>query len=172
MAAFLGLKPARLEWGLHEKIVERGADGFYHPEVVTLQWLTYERAQADKRAGNNELERQRERLTKAKADIVERRLAEIDGSLIGSTAIVETLRTVCTRIRSKMQAALPRLTRACFHAPNLVEALKRSRAEFDILLAELSALKDLGTTKFEVVKDESETIDRSATATGKRKRAG
>jgi hypothetical protein len=35
MAAFLGIKPSRLEWAGKEGIVKREADGFYPCETVT-----------------------------------------------------------------------------------------------------------------------------------------
>src|SRR4029453_2316331 len=46
MAQFLAIKRERLQWATREKIVERAFDGSYHPEVVTAQWLRYERKRA------------------------------------------------------------------------------------------------------------------------------
>jgi hypothetical protein len=152
MADFLGIKRERLSWATREKIVEKDEAGWYHPEIVTAQWLNYERARATKKAGRGEFERQRVRLTKAKAEAAERRLAMLDGTLLGTEAIVESVKTVCLRIKSKLQSALPGLTRSVFHAPNLNEALRRSRAEFDVVIAELSALDNsTRAAEFEVV---------------------
>jgi len=157
MAAFLAIKPVRLEWASTEKIVEREDNGLYRPEIVTGQWLAYERGRAAKKAGRSEFERQRLRLIRAKAEAAERRLAMLDGSLVGTDAIVESVRTVCLRIKSKLQAALPRLARACYHAPNVQESLRVVRAEFDLLIRELSALDGAGvTTQFEVVNDDDD----------------
>jgi hypothetical protein len=168
MAAFLSIKRVRLSWATREAIVERDADGSYRPEIVTAQWLKYERGRIDKKAGRSEFERQRVRLTRAKAEEVERRLAILDHSLLGTDDIVQGVKTVCLRIKSKLQAALPRLTRACYHAPNLAEALKNSRREFDLLIAELFALEANGeATQFEVVTDASgESAERSAVDKG------
>ena len=41
------------------------------------------------------------------------------------------------RIKSKLQAAIPRIARSCYHAPNVNEALKNARSEFDAVIAEL-----------------------------------
>jgi phage terminase Nu1 subunit (DNA packaging protein) len=171
MATFLGIKRERLKWATSEGIVERDDGGQYHPEVATSQWLNYERSQIARRAGESEFERQRARLTRAKAETVERHLAVLDGSLMATNEIVQTVKTVCLRIKSKLHAALPRLTRTCFHAPSLTEALKKSRGEFDLLIAELTALDDAGTKQFEVVKDANGDSERSTAAKSQRKRA-
>jgi hypothetical protein len=67
------------------------------------------------------------RLTRAKAEEVERRLAILDHSLLGTDDIVQTVKAVCLRIKSKLQAAIPRLAKACYHAPSLTEADYRNR---------------------------------------------
>jgi hypothetical protein len=173
MADFLGIKRERLSWATREKIVEKDEAGWYHPEIVTLQWLTYERGRSAKKEGKSEFERQRARLARAKAEVAERRLAMLDRALLGTDDIVETIKTVCVRIRSKLQAALPRIARGCFHAPSLTEALAKARSEFDLLLNELSALNDVGSTNFEVVKDANgKSAERSTAVRGKRKRTG
>jgi hypothetical protein len=155
MADFLTIKRVRLQWATREGIVERSKDG-YCPEIVTGQWLSYERGRMDKKAHRNEFERERVRLTRAKAEAAERQLAVLDGSLLGTHDIVQSVKTVCLRIKSKLQAALPRLTRACYHAPSLTEASKNSRVEFDLLISELSGLENGAVpAQFEVVEDEN-----------------
>ena len=89
----------------------------------------------------SEFERQRSRLTRAKAEAAERKLAMLDRALVGTGDIIERAKSVCLRIKSKLQAALPRIARNCYYAPNLTEALFKVRAEFDLLIAELSALE-------------------------------
>jgi len=164
MADFLSMKAVTLGWATRNGIVERDGDGSYRPEIVTGQWLKYERGRAAKKAGRSEFERQRVRLTKMKADVVERRLCQLDGSLVGTDDIVASMKTVCLRIKSKLQAALPRITRACYHAPNLTEALKGSRAEFDVLISELSTLEnDTAPTQFEVVNADGASAKGSTT---------
>jgi hypothetical protein len=160
MANFLLIKQERLSWATRNGIVERDADGFYRPEIVTPAWLKYERARSALKSKHNEFEKQRVRLTRAKAEAAERKLALLDGSLMSTEGIIETVKTVCLRIKSKLQAALPKLTRACYHAPSLNEASKSSRAEFDLLIAELAALENGEvTTQFAVVKDDDANDD-------------
>jgi hypothetical protein len=155
MADFLVIKRERLSWATRNGIIERDRDGSYRPEIVTGQWLKYERGSHAKKAGRSEFERQRVRLTRAKAETAERRLALLDGSLMNSADMIESAKAVCLRIKSKLQAALPRIARRCYHAPSVNEALKSARAEFDILIAELSALENgAAPTEFEVVRDE------------------
>jgi hypothetical protein len=153
MADFLEIKPERLAWATREKIVDREGSGFYRPEIVVGQWLNYERTRSAKRSKRSEFERQRARLTRAKAEAAERQLAIIDGTLLSTGDIVETARAVALRIKSKLQAALPRIARGCYHAPNVTEALIKARGEFDLLINELSALENAGTPQFEVVSD-------------------
>jgi hypothetical protein len=156
MADFLLIKRARLEWATHEKIVERDADGFYRPEIVTGQWLKYERGPRARSRGRtgSEFEKQRARLTRAKAEAAERRLALLDRSLINGDDMLEAVRTICLRIKSKLQAALPRIARSCYHAPSVSEALKNARSEFDVVIGELSTLDNgASPTQFEVVND-------------------
>jgi hypothetical protein len=141
MAQFLAIKRERLQWATREKIVERAFDGSYHPEVVTAQWLRYERKRAAQKSGRSELEKQRIRFVKAKADAQERRLALLDHALVNGDDMVASVKTVCLRIRSKLQAALPRIARSCYHSANVTESLKNARGEFDVLLAELSTLE-------------------------------
>jgi hypothetical protein len=171
MADFLGIKQQRLSWATREGIVKKSETGWYRPEVVTSQWLAYERTRSTKKSVRSEFERQRARLARVKADTAERRLAVLDGSLLGTEEIVQTVKTVCLRIKSKLQAAIPKLTRACFHAPSLKEALSKARGEFDLLIAELSALDDAGTTQFQVVKNaDGESAERSTAGGDREKR--
>ena len=167
MADFLSMKAVTLGWATRNGIVERDGDGSYRPEIVTGQWLKYERGRAAKKAGRSEFERQRVRLTKMKADVVERRLCQLDGSTVLTIRAMScwaSMKTVCLRIKSKLQAALPRITRACYHAPNLTEALKGSRAEFDVLISELSTLEnDTAPTQFEVVNADGASAKGSTT---------
>jgi hypothetical protein len=167
MAAFLSIKAVTLAWASREKIVSRERDGFYHPEIVVGQWLKYERGRHAKKAGKSEFERQRVRLTRAKAEAAERRLAILDGALLSTDDIVASVRTVCLRIKSKLQAALPRIARSCYHAPSVNESLKNARGEFDVLIAELSALENGAMpAQFEVVNDDDGSTARPAADKG------
>jgi phage terminase Nu1 subunit (DNA packaging protein) len=155
MAAFLGIQAVRLAWATREKIIERDKDGLYRPEIVTAQWLAYERSpRARGRKRGSEFERQRARLTRAKAEAAERRLALLDRSLVGTGDIIERVKTVCLRIRNKLLTSAPRIARACYSAPSVSEAMQAARREFDSLLSELSALnEDELREEFEVVHD-------------------
>lgn len=168
MANFLLIKRERLSWATREGIVSRDKDDLYRPEVVTPEWLAYERARSAKKNKRSEFEKQRARLTSAKAAEVERRLAIADGSLLSTDDIIETTKTVCLRIKSKLQAAIPRIARGCYHAPNVTEALFKARDEFDLLISELSALEGgARPTQFEVVNDAGGNgSERSATDEG------
>jgi len=76
----------------------------------------------------------------------------LDRALVGTSDIIERAKAVCLRIKSKLQAALPRIARSCYYAPNVTESLFKVRAEFDLLIAELSALEaGEHPTEFEVV---------------------
>jgi hypothetical protein len=161
MAAFLSIKYVRLEWATHEGIVERDSQGLYHPEIVTAQWLTYERSRNAKSARRSEFERQRARLTRAKAEAAERKLAQLDHALVGTGDIVERLKVVCLRIRNKLLTSLPRIARGCYSAPSVSEAMSAARREFDLVINELSALQEDGIhAEFEVVSD-AESAERS-----------
>jgi hypothetical protein len=163
MAAFLGIKYVTLEWATHEGIVKRGDDGKYRPETATLEWLTHERARSAKCEHRSEFERERIRLTKAKADREELRLAALNRSLVSPDDVIELTKTVCLRIRNKMTASIPRIARSCYAAPNPKEATLAVRHEFDTLLVELSALKP-GRRRgdLELVKDDTNGDRRSA----------
>jgi hypothetical protein len=156
MAAFLGIDPKRLERATNAGIVARSG-GFYPVATVTAQWLAYERSQNSRSKRRSELERQKARLPRVKAEIAERNLAALEQKWVDSESVGETLRVVCFRIRTKFQSALARLARGCYYAQSLVESNHRARAEFDTLMAELSALKgsDLADmeTGFEIVED-------------------
>ena len=52
MAEFLAINASRLEWAGHEGIVKRERDGSYRPEIVTAQWLKYERGRNSKGAAS------------------------------------------------------------------------------------------------------------------------
>jgi hypothetical protein len=140
MAAFLGIKVSHLGWAVNEGVIQHDAQGLYPCETVTAQWLAYERALHVKGKKRSEFERERARLTRAKADAAERKLALLDRALVGTGDIIERSKAVCLRIKSKLQAALPRIARNCYYAPNVTEALFKVRAEFDLLIAELSAM--------------------------------
>jgi hypothetical protein len=155
MADFLGTTETRMEWAYRNKIVEREPDGRYRPEAVTPKWLAYERSPRSRSKGrvSSGFERERARLTRLRAEEVSRRLALLDGSLLSTADIVETVKSVCLRIKSKLQAAIPRIARSCYHAPNVNQALKNARSEFDAVIAELSALENgaAAPRQFEVV---------------------
>jgi hypothetical protein len=162
MAEFLAIAPSRLEWATTARIVERDAQNLYHPEIVTGQWLAYERSpRARGRKRSSEFERARARLTAAKAAVAERRLALLDHALVGTGDIIERVKAVSLRIRNKLLTALPRMARSCYSAPSVSEAMSAARREFDSLLGELAALRaDEIQTEFEVVGD-AESAERS-----------
>ena len=158
MAEFLAITPSRLEWAGREGIVKRERDGSYRPEIVTAQWLAYERERNAKGNRRSEFERERARLTRAKAEAAERKLALLDHALVGTDDIIERVKTVSLRIRNKLLTSLPRIARSCYSAPSATEATLAARREFDLLIAELSALQDGGsTTEFEVVNASTQT---------------
>lgn len=161
MAEFLTITPSRLEWASHEGIVKRERDGLYRPEIVTAQWLTYERGRTAKGQRRSEFERQRVRLTRAKAEVAERRLALLDHALVGTGDIVDRVKAVSLRIRNKLLTSLPRIARSCYSAPSVSEAMSAARREFDLLISELSALQESALqAEFEVVSD-AESAERS-----------
>jgi phage terminase Nu1 subunit (DNA packaging protein) len=142
LAALLRVLPERISQATNRGIIHRadGATG-YDLDSAVGEWLEYERGLHARGRKKSEFERQRARLTRAKAEAAERKLAVLDQALVGTGDIVERAKAVCLRIKSKLQAALPRIARACYYAPNLTEALFKVRAEFDLLIAELSALE-------------------------------
>jgi hypothetical protein len=73
-----------------------------------------------------------DRLTRAKAEAPERKLAMLDRALVGTGDIFEQTKADGLRIKSKLQAALPRIARNCYYAPNVTEAPFKVRAEFDL----------------------------------------
>lgn len=156
MAEFLSITPSRLEWAGREGIVKREADGCYRPEIVTAQWLKYERGRSAKGQRQSEFERQRARLTAAKATVAERKLMQLDRALVGTNDIIEQVKTVSLRIRNKLLTAVPRIARSCYAAPSAAEAVKAARAEFDVVILELSSLED-GGKDFEVVHDANDS---------------
>jgi hypothetical protein len=156
MADFLCVKRVRLAWGLTHGIVSHDGNGLYDPVETTRKWLEYERGPRARSRGrtSSDFEKQRARLTRAKAVAAERQAALLDRSLMSTNGITETVKTVCLRIKSKLQAALPRLARSCYHAANVQEALKNARSEFDVVIGELSALEHDGAIpQLEVVQD-------------------
>jgi phage terminase Nu1 subunit (DNA packaging protein) len=154
MAAFLAIQRVRMQWARREGIVERGGDGLYDLPIATAQWLKYERSRSAKGQRRSEIERQRARFIKAKADAAELRLATLNYSLVSPADIIERVKTVCLRIRNKLLTSTPRIARACYSSPSVGEATLVARREVDVLLAELAALEDGGpTTEFEVVQD-------------------
>jgi phage terminase Nu1 subunit (DNA packaging protein) len=100
MAAFLGIKPSRLEWAGKGGIVKRDPDGFYPCETIAAQWLEYERGQRAKGNRRSQLERERAALTRAKRELTELRLAAMREKLVDLDSSAGTLRAVCLRIRS------------------------------------------------------------------------
>jgi hypothetical protein len=154
MAGFLTITPSRLEWASHQGIVKRERDGSYCPQVVTAMWLKYERGRNAKSARRSELEKARVRLTQAKAARAERQLALLDHALVSPDDIIERVKTVCLRIRNKMLIATPRIARVCYSSPSVNEAVLAARREFDVLLAELSALEE-GGSELAVVRDDT-----------------
>ena len=158
MAAFLAIQRVRMQWARREGIVERGGDGLYDLPIATAQWLKYERGRHAKGQRRSEIERQRARFIKAKADAAELRLATLNRSLASPDDIIERVKTVSLRIRNKLLTSLPRIARSCYSAPSATEAILAARREFDLLIAELSALQDGGsTTEFEVVNASTQT---------------
>jgi hypothetical protein len=154
MAEFLAITPSRLEWAGHEGIIKRERNGSYRPELVTAQWLKYERSRTAKGQRRSEFERQRARLVAAKAEVAERKLALLDHALVGTGDIVERVKALSLRIRNKLVTALPRIARGCYSAPSVSEAMSAARREFDLVISELSALQESEIQgELEVVRD-------------------
>jgi phage terminase Nu1 subunit (DNA packaging protein) len=142
LADLLRVVPERISQATNRGIVHRvNGSTDYDLDGAVGEWLEYERALHTRGKKRSEYEQQRARLTRAKAEAAERKLTLLDRSLVGTGDIIERAKAVCLRIKSKLQAALPRIARNCYYAPNLTEALFKVRAEFDLLIAELSALE-------------------------------
>ena len=92
------------------------------------------------------LERERAALTRAKRELAELRLAALRQKLVDLDESAGTLRAVCLRIRSKFQAALTKVARGGYYATSMQDSVEKIRAEFDVVLSELSSLSedDLG----------------------------
>jgi hypothetical protein len=156
MADFLGINDVRLAWAVRQKIVEPDKNGLYPVDVVTAKWLAYERGPRARSRGRegSEFEKQRARLTRLRAEGEARKLAVLDGSLTNNDDMVQLAKTVCLRIRAKLQTALPRIARGCYHAKDVTEALKVARSEFDVALSELAVLQNFtGASEFGVTTD-------------------
>jgi hypothetical protein len=157
LAAFLGIDPKRLERATHAGIVMR--EGSLYPlAAATAQWLAYERSQNSRSKRRSALEREKAAFTKARRELAQLRLATLRGEMVNVNETAGALKAVCLRIRSRLQAALPRISRACYYAPSMEEAAKKVRTEFDLLMAELSAIdKDalMSGTPFEVVRNDN-----------------
>jgi hypothetical protein len=154
MAAFLGIEVSRLERATHTGTVERRADKLYDPVPVTAQWLAFERARGSSGKRRSTLEREKAALTKARRELAELRLSTLRGVMVNVNDMAGALKAVCLRIRSRLQAVLPRIARGCYYAPSMDEAARKVRSEFDVLMSELSAIdKDglMSGTTFEVV---------------------
>ena len=167
LADFLRVLPERISQATNRGIIHRVNDSTdYDLDTAVGEWLEYERALHARGKKRSEFERQRSRLTRAKAEAAERKLAMLDRALVGTGDIIERAKSVCLRIKSKLQAALPRIARNCYYAPNLTEALFKVRAEFDLLIAELAAL-EAGETihpEFEVVANDEDSEREGAKA--------
>jgi Phage terminase large subunit (GpA) len=158
MAEFISIDVNRLVWAGRKGIVSRDEDGWYRPEVVTHEWLTYERSRSTKSERKSTLERERTRLTRAKAEISELRLGVQRKQLMEVGASTEILRAACVRLRSKFSASSQRIARGAFHANSLNDALSNVRAEYDLLLSELSNLETAEVSSgltLSVVKDDA-----------------
>jgi phage terminase Nu1 subunit (DNA packaging protein) len=178
LADLLRVLPERISQATNRGIIHR-VDGStdYDLDTAVGEWLEYERGLYAKGGKKSEFERQRARLTKAKAEVAERKLAMLDRALVTSGDIIERTKAVCLRIKSKLQTALPRIARGCYYAPNLTEALFKVRAEFDLLIAELSALEagEARHPEFEVVasdEDGAQAAAESSTKSPERSTAG
>jgi hypothetical protein len=158
MAAFLGIDQSRLERATHVGTVERRADKLYDPVPVTAQWLAFERARASSGKRRSQLEQEKAALTRARRELVQLRLSILRGEMVNVDETAGALKASCLRIRSRLQAALPRIARGCYYAPNVDEASRKVRSEFDLLMAELTALDKealMSETPFEVVRDDN-----------------
>jgi len=153
LADLLRVLPERISQATNRGILHRVNDSTdYDLDNAVGEWLEYERALHARGKKRSEFEQQRARLTRAKAEAAERKLALLDRALVGTGDIIERAKAVCLRIKSKLQAALPRIARNCYYAPNVTESLFKVRAEFDLLIAEFSALEaGEHPTEFEVV---------------------
>jgi phage terminase Nu1 subunit (DNA packaging protein) len=157
LADLLRVAPERISQATNRGIVHRVEGSTdYDLDTAVGEWLEYERSQHAKTGKKSDFERERTRLTRAKAEAAELRLSVMRQKLVDLESNAGTLRAVCLRIRNKLQAALPRLARASYYAPNLQESLTKVRTEFDVLLAELSSLSGdelMLESLFEVVRD-------------------
>ena len=125
MAAFLGIDQSRLERATHVGTVERRADKLYDPVPVTAQWLAFERARASSGKRRSQLEREKAALTRARRELVQLRLGVLRGEMVNVNETAGALKASCLRIRSRLQAALPRIARGCYYAQSLDEASKK-----------------------------------------------
>lgn len=141
MAAFLDIDPKRLERATHLGIVSRLEDGSYSAAIATRQWLVYERSRNQTAKRRSELERQKVRLARVKAELAERNLAILDAGWVTTDSVVSSFHAVCTRIKAKFGASLARLAHGAYYAKSLDEALGRVRKVYEELLSELAALK-------------------------------
>jgi phage terminase Nu1 subunit (DNA packaging protein) len=164
LADLLRIAPDRISQATNRGIIRQMNDSTdYDLDTACGEWLEYERRQAKKKKGS-EFEQQRVRLTRAKAETAERKLAILDRTLVGTGDIIERTKALCLRIKSKLQAALPRIARSCYYAPDLREALFKVRSEFDQLMAELATLEagEDVPTQFEIVASDEDDAEGSA----------
>ena len=167
LALHLRVDAKRMDWAQQEGIIHR-IDGTmeYDLHSAVGEWLEYERRKRETSKRRSELEREKAALTKARRELVQLRLSTLRGEMVNVNDTAGALKAVCLRIRSKLQAALPRISRGCYYAPNSEEAAKKVRTEFDLLMAELSALDKqalMSQTAFEVVPNDN---DEAGTSSG------
>jgi phage terminase Nu1 subunit (DNA packaging protein) len=158
LADLLRVAPERISQATNRGILHRpeGSSDYDLDEAVG-EWLTYERKQHTKGERKSTLERERTRLTRAKAEISELRLALQRKELMEVGASTGILRAACVRLRSKFSASLQRIARGAYHANSLNDALSNVRGEYDVLLSELSNLETgevNSNSLFAVVKDD------------------
>jgi phage terminase Nu1 subunit (DNA packaging protein) len=157
LADLLRVLPERISQATNRGVIHRvNGSTDYDLDSAVGEWLEYERAQHAKGKRRSLLERERAALTRIKRELGELRLAAMRQKLVDLDESAGALRAVCLRIRSKFQAALPRVARGCYYAASLQESVDKVRAEFDVVLSELSALSEddlMLERSFQVVQD-------------------
>jgi Trp operon repressor len=141
LAEHLGVDVMRIERATRTGVITRGPDKLYPSAVAVREWLTYERSRNLTAKRRSELERQKARLARVKAELAERKLAVLDVGWVKTDDVVSSFHAVCVRLRAKFQASLSRITHGAYYAKSLEEATNRVRKVYEELLAELAALK-------------------------------
>jgi hypothetical protein len=167
LANHLRIDAPRLAWTTDQGIVHpiEGTKD-YDLNSAVGEWLEYERRKRETSKRRSALEREKAALTKARRELVQLRLSTLRGDMVNVNETAGALKASRLRIRSRLQAALPRIARGCYYAQSLDEASRKVRSEFDLLMAELSGLDKevlMSETPFEVVRNDNGEVGTSST---------